>query len=1171
MGFNFDLTTPAKDTDGARLGFGSLEDSEESELGFQQFDDGDDDRSTTLGFNLRGDTTQPKPNLGFDLGGGKQATAPTESSVPDIQLTRLGEDYSIDNLAKYDGIAQLAASIMKDREGTARAEDETNGEVIERYMTHMRYVQNNTVDVFQEVDYVKGLSKRKKENYAIMMGIYDQMPNFMEEGGGSAVSGTLDIIGSLITDPVSLAGMAMGGPVGGAAATAARQAGKSILSKAVMGHILKNNLGRITLLTGLEGLTGAMHESQRQELNIEIGRMADKDWGNVALAGGLSASLSFVGAGVGAAASVGKKSAGIMSNAERTQRRLTDAKDPHMAAKARPLSKDMGIDPITGLPIVPFDKSAAERIRNSLGMPTAELSLQVNSDIHAATIAVAEHLMEALPDKYFRLTLASGKAEKASDTAVRIISGASEINDDIFEAALLRTGLTAEEFAKIERLTVNEAGTVMQLYKVMSDKMKVMGKNNPELKAKLDKIYGKKDELATARGTVWGWLKRLDRESRALMVTQIATTARNVISAGAAVTFGAAAKMMEGTLVHSYNSIAGAISGNAAKVPLKTGMMQTLDEATGAFRAIAGHRESMELAKLMLKDNTRLSQTLFRSLQETGNETLTKTTRFMNGLNMMQDQVVRSGAFTDSVNRQMKKLDLNMYDYIANNKPIPTAVLVKATDDALEMTFALMPHKGTVLRKFVEAAETIPFATTFVFPFARFMADAMAFQYKYSPANFVNAIGAYSSHKSLGKRSTSLFEEAASATRASKREGVAIKDKLGLESKAKKLELEAEALYGKSYRAKQDTADRIGKGVVGSGLLYAAVLYRNANQDTAWNTISNSSQPDQPIDIRAVFPMAPYLAVADLMVKWNNGELVGLDSAAQLLEGLTGTMLRPMGLMDSANDLIESLSQLKKDGESSGDIVTNEAVGKAMGNWAGSIMGRPLTSAQIFRDIYAAFDDTQATVRETRMVDGEGTGGVFAHTFMNHIKSKIPIWQEDLPEFRSPTTGGSVRRQSASMAQFSGIKYLPTPSEIEKEIGKLGIEPYKLNPKTGNKEADYYTRKAMPPYMDMLMGYTLASPYYKSQPNYKKKEIVMSQNREIIKIAKAVGEGEAKMDAYRKGEKVTQFDKARWAKTTAFERRLANEYFLTNYGKTVVELGAYGAGIKIGRALSGKF
>ena len=61
------------------------------------------------------------------------------------------------------------------------------------------------------------------------------------------------------------------------------------------------------------------------------------------------------------------------------------------------------------------------------------------------------------------------------------------------------------------------------------------------------------------------------------------------------------------------------------------------------------------------------------------------------------------------------------------------------------------------------------------------------------------------------------------------------------------------------------------------------------------------------------------------------------------------------------------------------------------------------------------------------------------------------------------------------------------------------------------------------------------------------------------------------MDAYRKGEKVTQFDKARWAKTTAFERRLANEYFLTNYGKTVVEMGAYGAGIKIGRALSGQF
>jgi len=866
------------------------------------------------------------------------------------------------------------------------------------------------------------------------------------------------------------------------------------------------------------------------------------------------------------AGSTAKNAMGLTTNKEKVAARLAEAQDSDATTIARrKLTMEADIDPITGLPIAKFDKEAAERIRNSLAMPSAELSAQVNRDITAASIAVAENLMELLPEKYFRRTFADGKKETPSNLTMRLISGVDSVDDDVLEQALSRTGLAPEEFAQVNRLGVHEGSATMQLYGTMAKKLDKMAGNNPDLKKKLDALYGKPNETRGAVATVMGFLKRLDRESRAMMVVQIATTARNVISASAAVTFGAAAKMVEGTLAHTYSAVANAITGNVGKVGFKQGMAETWQESIGAFSAIMGHKESMELAKMMLKNNTRLSQTLFRSLQETGNETLTKTTRMLNGLNMMQDQVVRSGVFTDSVNRQMKQLDLNMYDYIANNKPIPTQVLKKATDDALESTFALMPEKGTVLRVFVDAAESIPFVTTSVFPFARFMADAMAFQYKYSPLNFLNAAAAFTKGgvikkqaKGLGARAEEVKLEAALAPD-KRTKGI-------LKSKAKRLSKEAVDLANIGSRQTREAMERVSKGVVGSGLLYAAILYRNDNQDKSWFHVGGSEE-DKPVDIRAVFPMAPYLAVADIMVKWRNEELHGTEIASQLLEGIAGTQLRPTNVMDSVSDLFITLSEIGAEGGASGDEVTREKLGKVMGNWAGNIMGRPLTAAQIFRDVYAAFDDNEAIVRETRMVDGEGMGGVFAHTFLNHIKSKVPIWQQDLPEYRSPTTGGTVRRQSAVMNQLTGIKYMPKQNEMEKELEMLGMPTYKLTPHTGNKQADYIAKKHMPDYANIIIGYQMASPLYKSLSKRDKRTVLNNRFGEIRKMAIEMAKGEAMLDAFREGKSYSVFDEGKWAKTPEEARVLANEYFQNYYGHTVAEMGAYAAGAKIGVAL----
>tara|TARA_R110000764_G_scaffold196201_1_gene281358 strand:+ start:5272 stop:8859 length:3588 start_codon:yes stop_codon:yes gene_type:complete len=1106
---------------------------------------------------------------------------------PTFELTTLGEDYSVANLAKHKGVVDMINSYLGFRIGEEgrQAEGETDEDVIEKMLSHFRYVEGNTIDTFQEVDFLKDekTSKQTKDNFLKLYTMYQEIPNFASEGGGSFFAGASDVLTAAIFDPATVVGLGLGGPIGAIVGSAVKQAGKGAATRTILRHALKGNLGKITAMTSVEGLLGAMGESQRQEMKIEVGMMGEKDYATIGTMGAVSGVASLVGfpLGVGAAKK-GLAAAGVRSGDDVLRQRLADAKIS--SGKVLDDKKSLAnFDPVTG---ELFDVDRAKRVRDSLGMPNAPLTLGVQNDISSLVTQAVGNLMEDMPEKYFlrdEVVAAVKKApgvkaqrarvekEKVSTAVIRIMSGSDDINEDVLERALAKTGLTVAEFSQLERLGVQESAKQMQHYSALANRIKKMGQDNPALKKQIDALYKDANDTRSVFGTMTGFVKRLDRETRAMMVSQISTTARNVISAAAYLTFGAASKLIESTVYHTAKATSSALNGNASIKGVKQGLEEIVTDAFSTLGQIVMPKQNKELADMMLQNNARISNTLFRTMQETGDQDLSRVTKWMNGLNMAQDQVIRSGVFTDSVNQQMKKLDLDMYDYIANNKSIPVEVLNRATDDALEATFAVMPPEGLAHHfvKFVERLPFMPVIGTHQFPFARFMADAMTFQYRYSPLNFFNAasvgtqgaVKSRSAKKALASGNLDMFKDEATLK--------AIADGTITEAAAKNADDAARAVAETAVlqgrQGVEESVQRISKATVGSAALYAAYLYRDENQDSAWYNMIDSGENNKPIDIRAVFPMAPYLAVADLLVKWKNGELDSAEPATQLLTGIAGTQFRPSQAQDFIGDLFEQLAGIGEEG----DVVTKEKLGKTLGDWAGSIAGRPFTAAQIGRDVYAAFDESEAIVRETRMVKGDGFQEVFSNQFMNHLKSKVPVWQKDLPEFRSPTTGGTVRRQSAAMAQFSGVKYLPAPSEVERELAKQGIESYKLNPRTGNKLADYYTKKHMPPYVDMLLGYTIGSGLYKSQPKWKQKEIIKSVMSEVTTIAKGVAEGEVLMDAVRQGKSISVFDKGRWASEPESVRRHANEYYRLHYGKSVVEMGAYAAGIKIGRALKG--
>ena len=1054
----------------------------------------------------------------------------------------LGEDYSVTNLAQHSGFVGMADRYLDQRYGSSRERGETNEDVVEEYLSHYRYMYNNTIDATQESDFLRQADKRTKDNFIILDNIYQDTPNFLTEGGGNVSSGIQDIVASTLFDPTVVAGLGFGSAVGGVLATAAKQVGKKATTRMILKAALKNNLGKISGMTTVEGLLGSMHESQLQEIRIQTGQMKEKNVGKIATAGVLTGALSLAGVPL-AARGISKAAAKLGQytpptrmdriTAIREEKAIEDTKfvGPSKLQQDRESSVLGSLDEPYR-----FDPETAKAIRNRISpgndLLDSKITVEVSALAGKAAMAMHRGMMDSL-DPEVRKKFSRLEGEKNSDLVARVLTKVGEIDNEVVERAITQQGISVADFAQLQRLTASEAGQTLQAFRSMKTKFEAMAGDDPDLAKRLKELYGKPEDGSGAIATIYDILRRADRETRAMMVSQISTTARNVLSGAAYLSFGSAAKLLEGTIYGIGKSLQSIGSGNASVKGTIKGTSQIVHDATSTVMSVLNHKDSSQLAQEMLKHTPKLRGILFRSLQETGNETLSQFTRSMNGLNMAQDVVLRSGVFTDSVNVRMAKVGLDMEQYIGKNKDIPMEILKAAIDDSLEATFARTP-KSILLQSLVKGIERLPFAPvigTFTFPFARFTADALAFQAAYSPLNFFSSLGA-------GYRTTRSAITARKMT-----------------------DPEAKAMWLRSVKSnKEDMVERFSKASVGSAMLYGAMQYRKEHSDLKWYEMEHEGKP---VDIRAIFPAAPYLAVADVINQLANPD-ESTDSSskfAQIAEGMTGSQLRGANVAGAVGDFFEAIRDLD------GNDVNAERLGEMFGNWSGSIVGRIITPAAVVRDAFAVYDSTEAIQRSTRIAKGDGIVDKYLSAFSNNLKAKMPILQKDLPEYQSPTKEGTVYRQSPFAVQLTGIKSTEQRTQVETELASQGIESYMLFSRTGNKEADYLVNKHAPIYVNAILGAVIQTPFYQGLPKYQKVKVIKKRLQEARKMIIGMAEGESMMQAFNEGKTYSSFDKAGWAKLTANQRRMANEYFERYYGSSVPELGAYKAAIKIGRAL----
>lgn len=988
-----------------------------------------------------------KPFGANDIVEPKVAEQKSEALPPkEIKETKFKELTSPENLATIRDYATA-------RFGTSGAQrkNESDEDFIKRWMTSMRQVEwNTTLNAVPELNWIYNASQEDAVKAAKAHQLYQSVPDWYEKGGQPGVRPFAEAALSAISEPTNLLSFGIGSAARYAAA-------RTAINKAIESKIKRTAIGTAV---AVEAGIGTGESLVQQQIQIETGQRKDISVGEAALSGGIGAVFG------------GFEARAAFRKPANTKKELEDI----LAAKKSPPKAD----PETAKLVDAFDKEMEDtltqfdifegrKVLDELSPQTELTNAEIRKDINRKAIDVAKYIM--LDDPTFR----PKEGQKVSDAVKDLFMSVDTIDDAALDAALKRADLTPAEFAKASRTTVADAASVMQGYSSLARTLRRVAEIDPEAQKIVDAMYGKNQDITSAMGYMMRGIQRLERESKAFVVSSIATTMRNMMGTTGGMTMEAAGRLFEGTLYQTGKAIGAAATGKYEKGDLTRGMQDVVKDAFGSLTYLTNAGITAEVVDKLLVDNPRLQTQLFSALQETGNADLSKAARIANTFNVAQDALFRRAIFTASVERQLRGVGMDMYQLMADGKRVPSSILQNAADDALKGTFSYMPkpqRAGQVTveakteglaNQFVRFFESLPGGSLLV-TFPRFMTNAMAFQYKYSP------LGATSGVADILKSS-------------------AIKDPQ-----------QAERMF-------REGRDKLAKGSMGVAAMYAAYKYRLENQDTEWYTIAG--EDGSRVDTRAIFPIAPYLAVGDFMAKIKNGNVDG-----KLVNEYIQTMVGLKVPSGAQGYMVEQLANAFNNAEGKEAEKLEIAVGKVLGDFVGRFIqpGQP---------VFAYFDmfDREAQVaRDPNVIEGDS---LVTEAAINRIKSKLPGLKEDLPEAVRYLREETPMRGGEFFNILTGVRVIPKANEIETEFTKLSLDPYTFFGSSGDKVYDREVIYNSQEFIQQLVVPLIESDRYADMTS-KQRKVALSENMmTALQMGRAVTQGNMMSDDIERVNKLT--------------------------------------------------
>jgi len=265
------------------------------------------------------------------------------------------------------------------------------------------------------------------------------------------------------------------------------------------------------------------------------------------------------------------------------------------------------------------------------------------------------------------------------------------------------------QMAKIIKESASKHGRALQQWARIAERLDDVVKNNPEAKAILGRTIKKADGSFLMEN-----FRSFESLRRGMMVGQLATTQRNIISQ--------TGSYAANTFSRAVNGVLGTMSG---KIPVRDTLASAGEDLFSFFRALKPKGRA-DIRKLMDKFPLQKDRLFTSPIQNASMSN--KLVKFVNTLNTGQEFFFRTAVVDARIRGIARKrgFDLATESHLLRNSDIREAV-----DEALELTFAAQPQ-GDYAKALLKVMSH-PVATAVGNPFPRFLMNAMRWNYEFSP------------------------------------------------------------------------------------------------------------------------------------------------------------------------------------------------------------------------------------------------------------------------------------------------------------------------------------------------------------------------------------------------------------------------------------------------------
>jgi hypothetical protein len=1025
------------------------------------------------------------------------------------------------------------ASARFGKEGVLLA-GETKEQFVNRFATHMRML--DTGNEFNSVGELQYLNNAKQEDIMKAGAAYDLFKNTAgvfdpQNRGQKGFRPVMDVISSIVSSPSTALTLGVGKvATSGLTKLVAEKGTKAALTSA-------RGAGMAAATPAIGGTTTAAQDvtSQKIELNVAQAELSEaKKIDPTGLdATGQALLKTYVedrekkleegvsGKRVALAAAIGAvtETAEVLPFLRGATKGKTSQLDDILKTRNKPAAGE----PTTAAPKVevtakdPTEKALEDaydiyegrKLLDAQGQPTSVAQMEVRTDLNKRATLIAQDIWKQMPE------FAPQATEKVSDAIKRTLESVDTFDDVVFERALASADVTPDEFAKMFRTSAGDAARTLQSLSVVARLQNKLKNIDPAAAAELNKMYGDRSAVTSAFTGVKDFGMRLDRELKGLMVSQLSTTIRNAFSGVSVITFGTAAELIESSLYRVGKTAGELATGKPVTGSFTGGLKGVYDDAVRSAFYLGQRDLSAEVTEALLNGTPALYRKMIKTTGEAGPNDLSYPVRLANTFNVAQDAFFRKAMFTSSVEKQLSRVGINMYDVIAQGKQVPFDVLQNAVNEALTGTFSKMPTKGPMLHavKFIE--ELGPIGSTFI-PFPRFMANAMEWTYKHMPT------GALSGSTDIAAGLTKMIR--------------------------------GEADMG----TKQVTVglENLSKGSVGTAAVYAAYKYRQENQDTEWYNIKN---PDgSTVDARVLFPAAPFLALGDYLVKFQKGRTDEFKSK-EFIEAMTG-FKAPAGTYSWLGDKFAEAQANAATGEDTAD----NKVKTFFGEWVGEYLGRALVPLQQVSDIVGAIDRNETLPRDAYQIPAGEEG--FTSSATSQLMKRTPILKQELPVYQPPLRETAAFNDNGPLKMLSGIAVKGTPSVLEEEVTRLKVPFNKIFTSTGDKIVDADARKIMAPLVIEQFDNLKKTSFYAEGSQDLQKIALQNLIGWAQKTAKEIATNKTEAAAYAEGKQPRLYE-VQYSKLAPELKRLVNETYQQQQGKDLATTKDYATALAYAEAM----